>query len=274
MSSAEKTGAVAVEAAGVSVEVGGRLLLDRVSLTVARGEVVALLGPNGAGKSTLLGCLSGDRKPSAGVVRIGGGSSSCALTDLDAWPLKELARTRTVVLQENQVAFPFTVEDVVRMGRMPWYRTPLEDEDDEAVEAALDEVELTAFRSRGYPGLSGGERGRASFARALAQRTGILLLDEPTAALDLGHQEDVLTTTRRLADGGAAVVVVLHDLGLAAAYADRCVLLSGGRVHGVGTPADVITAETISVVYGHPVVVVPDPHTGTPLVVPVRRSRA
>jgi len=180
---------------------------------------------------------------------------------------------RAVVLQENQVAFPFTVKDVVRMGRAPWNRTPAEAEDDAAVDAALAEVDMAAFRGRAYPGLSGGERGRVAYARALTQRTPILLLDEPTAALDLAHQEAVLESARRLADAGAAVVVVLHDLGLAAAYADRCILLADGRVRAEGTPAEVITEATISEVYEHPVTVVPDPHTGAPLVVPVRKRR-
>ncbi|GMA29127.1 hypothetical protein GCM10025874_23800 [Arenivirga flava] len=147
---------------------------------------------------------------------------------------------------------------------------PLEDEDEQAVADAMARTEVTRFAERAYPSLSGGERARASLARVLAQCTGIVMLDEPTAALDLKHQEAVLRIARERAAAGDAVVVVLHDLNLAAAYADRVALLAGGRLHSVGAPGRVLTAETIGEVYQHPVEIVRHPRTGRAIVVPLR----
>lgn len=256
-----------VRVAGLGVVVDGRALLDGVDLEAHPGEIVALLGPNGAGKSTLLACLSGDRAPSSGSIELAG-------RPLADWTVGDRAHRRAVVTQEAQVAFPFTVAEVVAMGRAPWAGTVEQDRDAEVIDAVLDESDTASFRDRPFPGLSGGERARSSFARALAQRTPVLLLDEPTAALDLGHQEELLATVRRLADDGATVVVVLHDLSLASAWADRVVLLADGRVVSSGPPDEVVTAEVVSRVYGHPVRVLRDPATGTPLVVPDRRIRA
>jgi iron complex transport system ATP-binding protein len=255
-----------VRAEGVTVELGGRTVLDAVSLRVEPGELVAVIGPNGAGKSTLLAALAGDVPLQAGSVRLGG-------LDVASSPPRDLARLRAVMPQDHTIAFPFPVADVVGMARAPWARTPHEDEDDDAVAAALAAAGVTHLADRPMPSLSGGERARVTFARALAQRTGTLLLDEPTASLDIGHQEDVLTESRRLADDGWTVVVVLHDLTLAAAYADRIALLADGRLVAVGEPDEVLTADRVSEVYGHPVVVVPDPLTGAALIVPDRRGR-
>ncbi len=256
-------GAAAIDARGVCVEIGGRRILDDASLTVHAGEVVALIGPNGAGKSTLLAALTGDQRRTAGTVRIAG-------RDLADWSLADLARRRAVLLQENRVSFPFTVEQVVEMGRAPWRRTPREEEDEEATTDALRATDIERFRQRHVPSLSGGERARAGLARVLAQRTGILLLDEPTAALDLRHQEDVLRLTRECAAHGDAVAVVLHDLNLAAAYADRIVLLSEGRVEATGRPDDVLTPGRIAAVYRQDVEVLTHPVSGATVILPVR----
>jgi iron complex transport system ATP-binding protein len=253
----------ALDARGVSVEIDGTQILADASISVQAGEVVALIGPNGAGKSTLLAALTGDQACTRGTIEVAG-------RPLADWKLKELSQQRAVLLQENGVFFPFTVEQVVEMGRAPWQRTPLDHDDDEAVDEAIRLTDIERFRLRQVPSLSGGERARSAFARVLAQRTGILLLDEPTAALDLRHQEDVLRLARQRAEAGDAVIVVLHDLNLAAAYADRMALLSAGRIVAQGTPQDVLTVERISEVYAQPVEVITHPVSGATIILPVR----
>ncbi|MDO7880760.1 heme ABC transporter ATP-binding protein [Antiquaquibacter soli] len=250
-----------IRADGVSVQLDGHSVLDGVTLDVRPGEVLVLVGPNGAGKSTLLGVLSGERRPSAGTVTLEG-------RELGSIRHSELARLRAVLTQENQVSFPFRVIEVVSMGRAPWART-LEGRDDiAAVNEAMDAADVAHLANRRYTSLSGGERARVALARVLAQRTPIVFLDEPTAALDLRHQEDVMRRARVLADSGCSVVVVLHDLSLAGAYADRLALLAGGRLESIGTPAEVLTADRVERVYGLPV----ELHlvNGRPVVVPRR----
>ncbi|MEV8274253.1 heme ABC transporter ATP-binding protein [Microbacterium sp. NPDC077184] len=244
---------------------GRREILSGASLGIRAGEVHALVGPNGAGKSTLFGVIAGDVVPSAGSVHLDG-------VLLAEFRPRDLARRRAVLLQQNAVSFPFTVAQVVAMGRAPWARTPLADDDEAAIAAALEDTDIVDLADRTVPSLSGGERARAALARVLAQRTDILLLDEPTAALDLRHQEDVLALAVRRAREGAAVAVVLHDLNSAMAHADRVTLLSRGRVVAAGIPAEVLTAERIEEVYGQAVDVFPHPATGVPVVTPRRRA--
>ncbi|CAD6006592.1 heme ABC transporter ATP-binding protein [Agreia sp. COWG] len=253
----------AISARGVTVTIESTAILDGVDLDVRAGEVHALIGPNGAGKSTLLAVVAGDIRMSAGTVEIAG-------TNLHDWKLRDLARRRAVLLQQTGVLFPFTVQQIVAMGREPWLGTDLDRDDDEAVSWALELADVTRFANRQTPSLSGGERARTALARVLAQRTGVLLLDEPTAALDIAHQEHVLQLARRRALGGDAVLVVLHDLSLAAAYADRVTLLENGRVACAGHPDEVLTAERLSAVYDHPIDVLRHPQTGSAIVVPVR----
>jgi iron complex transport system ATP-binding protein len=186
---------------------------------------VALVGPNGAGKSTLLSVMAGDLLPSTGAVMLDG-------IDLAAWKHRALARRRAVLTQEHRLAFGFRVDEVVAMGRAPWARTDREDDDETVVADAMERTETGHLAARVFPTLSGGEKARASFARVLAQETSLVLLDEPTAALDLRHQDQVLAQARSLAQEGHAVVTVVHDLSVAAAYADRiCVLGQIGRAH-------------------------------------------
>ncbi|BEL10846.1 heme ABC transporter ATP-binding protein [Actinoplanes sichuanensis] len=251
-----------MRAVAVAVDLGGRRVVDGVDLHVGAGEVVALVGPNGAGKSTLLAALAGDTATS-GKVEIDG-------REVRDWKPVELARQRAVLPQKATLSFPFTVGEVVAMGRAPWTGRPESADDEEAVAEAMRLTETTGFAERPFPALSGGEQARVALARVLAQRTPVLLLDEPTAALDLRHQELVLRAVRRRAGDNARVVVVLHDLGLAAAYADRAYVLADGRVRAVGAPREVFTGALLSEVYQHEVEVFDHPRTGTPLVVPRR----
>jgi iron complex transport system ATP-binding protein len=248
---------------GVTVALAGNPVLRDVSVEVHAGEIVALVGPNGAGKSTLLNVLSGDLEADSGEVLIDG-------ANLLSWSVNELALRRAVLPQQSTVTFPFLASDVVRMGRAPWAQTPAEDEDDEIVRDSLAQAEADYLAGRQYTTLSGGERARVALARVLAQRTQLLLLDEPTAALDIHHQELVLELMRERTTHGEGAVVVLHDLGLAAAYADRIVVLAHGRVIADGPPAQVLTGDLLSEVYQHRVEVMPHPRTGAPLVLPVR----
>lgn len=250
-----------ISAAGVGVDLDGLTVLDDVTLDVVSGEVLVLVGPNGAGKSTLLGVLSGERRPARGTVTMNG-------RELSGIRHSELARVRSVLTQENSVSFPFLVSEVVAMGRSPWARTVEGRDDVTAVRQAMDASDVSHLAARRYTALSGGEKARVSLARVLAQRTPVVFLDEPTASLDLRHQEDVMRIARALADEGRAVVVVLHDLTLAGAYADRMALISAGRLEAIGTPAEVLTEERVERVYGLPVQL----HlvAGRPVVVPDR----
>ncbi|MFI1100088.1 heme ABC transporter ATP-binding protein [Streptomyces melanogenes] len=262
-------GEILAEACGLRVRLGGRTVLDGVSVRARAGEVLALVGPNGAGKSTLLGALAGDLAGCGGEVRIAG-------RPVADWSPGDLALRRAVLPQSAALSFPFPVEEVVRMGRAPWAGIggtageDTEDTDDVVVAAAMAATEVAPFAGRPYAALSGGERARVALARVLAQRAPVLLLDEPTAALDLRHQELVLRLCRERAGAGDAVVVVLHDLGLAAAYADRVAVLHAGAVAAEGAPAEVFRAELLGRVYRQPVEVFPHPETGVPLVVPKR----
>lgn len=255
----------AIEARDLGYVVEDQVLLTGVDLDLRHGELLAVVGPNGAGKSTLLGLLAGDLRPSTGSVRYAG-------RDAHASPAADLARRRAVLLQEHRLSFPFTVLDVVRMGRAPWRGRPEESEDDRAVAEALAAADVGPLVHRRFPTLSGGEKARTSFARSRAQGTGVLLLDEPTAALDIRHQEQVLGHARDRARSGDAVLAVLHDLSLAAAHADRVLLLGAGRTHGLGAPADVLRADTLSDLYQYPVDVFRHHRTGELVVLPDRTA--
>ncbi len=245
----------------VGVDLGGVTVLDGIDLNVAEGEMLVLVGPNGAGKSTWLGALSGEIGLRHGEVLYG-------QRPVAGIRHTELARLRSVLTQENGVSFPFLVSEVVAMGRSPWARTVEGRDDISAVAAAMEAADITHLAGRRYTQLSGGEKARVSLARVLAQSTPVVFLDEPTASLDLRHQEDVMRIGRRMADEGRTVVVVLHDLSLASAYADRLALISGGRLEALGSPTEVLTAERVERVYGLPVVL--HEVAGRPVVVPRR----
>ncbi len=256
-------GAVTMRATSVSVVRGGREVLHDINFEVVAGEVVALVGPNGAGKSTLLAALAGEHAVAAGSIELEG-------QDLTTWTPVEMAQRRAVLPQSHTVGFSFTSRQVVAMGRSPWSRTGRREDDDECVRTAMSATDALPFADRPFQSLSGGERARVALARVLAQATTTLLLDEPTAALDLAHQETVMRLAHAQARSGAAVVVVLHDLGLAAAYSDRVIVLEGGRKVADGPPRTVLTEELLTSVYGHPIEVIAHPETGAQLVLPKR----
>lgn len=241
----------------VSVCVDGRTLLDTVSIEARPGEVTALVGPNGAGKSTLLAALSGDFRLSGGEVLLG----EAQLSNL---AIEDLATYRAVLMQHQPISVPFTAREVIDFGRAPWGF-----QDKELLDEVISECDVEHLLDRTVPTLSGGERARVHSARVFYQNTPIVMLDEPTAALDLFHAEKILSMMRRHAKAGKTVVVVLHDLSAAAAYADTVVMLADGRVVEQGSPAKVLTAETVSEVYGIDVDVLYDA-VGNPVLVPKR----
>jgi iron complex transport system ATP-binding protein len=235
-----------IEVSGAGMRIKGATLLDAVDLQVQGGETVAIVGPNGAGKSTLLRILSGDIKPSAGAVRLKG-------APLASYSAEQLAGHRAVLSQHVNITFPFTVEEVVYMGTGDMARAKAQP----LVDAMLAEIGLMPFRDRELPTLSGGEQQRAHFARVLLQLAvgeakhgpGVLLLDEPTSSLDLRYQINLVETGKRRADAGTAVIAILHDLNLAARFADRVVVLHRGRLAATGTPRQTITSKMLREVF-------------------------
>lgn len=239
---------MSLRAVDVSCQINGRSLLDHVSLNLEPGRVHAVLGPNGAGKSTLLKLLSGEQRSTAGQVLLEDRSIS-------AWTTLERARRRAVLPQSESLGFDFTVQQVVSLGRMPCEaQTPTRER--EIISAALEATGVLQFEHRLYPTLSGGERMRVQLARVLAQiweaqaHPRYLLLDEPTASLDLAHQHSCLRLARRFAAEGTGVLLVLHDPNLALSYADDVTLLCCGQIIAQGTPTQVLTQEHLQRVYG------------------------
>jgi iron complex transport system ATP-binding protein len=239
-----------------------RTVLRNISLDVNAGEVLALIGPNGVGKSTLLRACSGTLKPIGGCVLIDG-------QDVHRLRVEDRAKLIAVVPQAVRLPEIFNVFETVLMGRTPyvgWLGRESE-KDRLAVEAALDRTYTLDLADRPIGELSGGEQQRVMIARALAQSARILLLDEPTAHLDLKHQASVLSLVSDLAHAeNYAVLIALHDLNLAAQYADRVALLSNGSVAAIGTPEEVLTEENLSPAYGLRIAVYEHPAHGAPLV--------
>jgi iron complex transport system ATP-binding protein len=253
-----------VEVRGVSFAYGARPALDGVTFSARAGEFVGLLGPNGAGKSTLVRLVAGLAAPSAGEVRLAGLAPHAA-------PRRAVARVCAFVPQEPRVSWPFTVRETVMMGRAPRQGLlALPGRFDRgAVDGALEACDLVPLAGRRLDALSGGERRRVFFARALAQEPRVLLLDEPTAFLDLGHQVAAMQLARVAARGGLCVLAVLHDLNLAAAACDRVLVLSRGRVVAGGPPADVLTEARVREVWGVPIWRGENGASGAAVVLPV-----
>lgn len=229
---------------GAGYETRGRSLLDSVSLDMAPSSVTGIVGPNGSGKTTLLRLLSGSLTPSRGRVCLGG-------RNLASFAKKALARRIARIPQSVLADFDFPAKDVVLMGRYP-YRgrfEPFLEEDHQAVRVAMERTDTLRFADRAITQLSGGERQRVHVARALAQTPEFLLLDEPTAHLDIHHELALVSLVRRLGRS-CGVVIVVHDLNLAARLCDRLVLLSHGRVVASGRPEEVLIPEMVKTVFG------------------------
>ncbi len=259
-----------LSASEASYRIGGAWLVENASLDVSVGEVVAVLGPNGAGKSTLLRMMAGELAPVSGEIVIAG-------RDIAQLKASDLARLRAVVAQASTLAFPFTVREVVRLGISVPGLTRESARVERAVGDAIARVGLSAFSGRLFTELSGGERQRAHIARALCQLTvaraiggggQVLLLDEPTSSLDIGHQRIVLEALRSEASAGTAILLVMHDLNLAAAFADRVAIMSRGRIIADGTPRQAMTSEILSRAYGCALSVDRPPAESIPFVLP------
>jgi iron complex transport system ATP-binding protein len=229
----------ALEAIAVTVTVDGRHLIEAVSCQVPVGKIIAVVGPNGAGKTTLLRVLSGELAPSSGEVRLNE-------KNLHAYTPEVLALRRAVLPQSSALAFPFTVEEVVLMGRAPHIAGRETAADRRMVHEAMERIEVAHLAQRNYLTLSGGEKQRVHLARVLAQLEGMqspkyLLLDEPAAALDLAHQWQLMRVLREQANAGVGIFIILHDLQLAARHADEVIILKQGKAFTAGAPREVIT---------------------------------
>ena len=242
-----------LQAQNLCVRAGAKVLVEDISLDLSPGEFVAVIGPNGAGKSTMLGALSGDRNLASGVVLLDG-------RPIGQWSKAALARRRTVLPQHSAVAFDFTGLQIATLGLLA-YRGQLSERQMRALaERALHETEALTFADRPYTVLSGGERQRVQLARVLAQCDAdptarpFLLLDEPISGLDLAHQHAALASARRRADRGMGVLAVLHDINMAARYADRVAILENGRMTALGASEAMLTPERLSAVFATPIV--------------------
>ena len=243
---------------GLQVDLGGKTVLDGVDAAIDSGSFVGLVGPNGAGKTTLLRTLNGALSPASGTVTVAGER----VHDLSS---KAASRLVATVPQDTTVAFDFDVRTVVEMGRNP-HRSRIggwDEADTEAVERAFEWTDTDQFADRGIGTLSGGERQRVLLARALAQESPLLLLDEPTASLDINHQVRTLELVRELVSRGKTAVAAIHDLNLAAQYCDELLLLSDGDVAASGPPEAVLTEETLSGAFDANAVVSSHPVTGS-----------
>lgn len=245
------------------------LVLNDISLAIQPGEMIGLLGPNGSGKTTLLKLACGLLKPARGEIKLDGAS-------LRQLGRKAIARSVAVVPQQFKISFAFTAAEIVMLGRIPFLRAFAEDceEDRQIVAESLNLVGIGELAKRRFDELSGGERQKVILAMALAQEPKLLLLDEPTAHLDISHQVEILELVRQLnAERCLTVIAAIHDLNLASLYFNRLVLLKEGRILADGTPAQVLTAEMINEVFSASVIVQPHPITGSPHIVVKPRNK-
>ncbi|WP_026919012.1 ABC transporter ATP-binding protein [Gordonia shandongensis] len=258
-----------LRAADLTVGYDGFTVLDGLDLDVLTGRVTTIVGPNGCGKSTLLKALARLLRPTGGTVLLDG-------ADIASRKPKDVARTLGLLPQAPTAPDGLTVADLVARGRHPhqsWYRQ-FSGADDEAVRSAMDLTATRDLADRPVDSLSGGQRQRVWIAMTLAQETDLILLDEPTTYLDLAHAVDVLDLVDDLSrEHGKTVVMVLHDLNLAARYSDSMVVMAAGGIVAEGAPADIMTPDLLSEAFGLSATVVDDPVGGAPMVVPIGRCR-
>jgi iron complex transport system ATP-binding protein len=254
-----------MEVRDAGFEVRGRKLLENVSFSVKPGEFWAVVGANGAGKSTLIKLLSAEQGTTSGSVHFHD-------RDLRKYKPKELAKKRAVLSQQNNITLSFTCQEIVLMGRYPFYDADPAQRDLAIVDICLKKVGIAHLKSRLYPTLSGGEQQRVQLARALAQvweiENGLLLLDEPTTGMDLLHQYETFQLAKELTRKNFAVVAVIHDLNQALQYADRVLMLKNGRTHAIGSPESVLTELAIQEAFGLPVQIIQPEMTPYPVIVP------
>ena len=257
-----------LELSRISAAPWGHELLNDINFALQAGNILALAGPNGAGKSTLLKIIAGDIQPSDGELTLGE-------RPLHDWTLQERARYVAFLPQLSLLNFPYTVEEVILLGRTP--HNSGRAMDGEILEQVLQLTDTQALRSRLYTQLSGGEKQRTQLARVFAQVWGeeslagrLLLLDEPTSALDLAHQQQMLSAVHLLARRGCAVVLVIHDLNLAASIADQILVLDGGRQVALGAPHQIFTQDLFKQVFQVDVTISSHPQQGFPMIIPQR----
>ncbi|GAB3893188.1 ABC transporter ATP-binding protein [Kibdelosporangium lantanae] len=259
-----------LEATGITLGYDGREVVHELSAVIPDGRITMIVGPNACGKSTLLRGMARLLTPSAGTVLLDG-------QDIHRMPTRQVAVKLGILPQHPVAPEGITVTDLVGRGRHPhhgWFQR-WSPRDDEAVADAMRATDTVDLADRSVDELSGGQRQRAWIAMALAQRTDVLLLDEPTTYLDVTHQVEVLDLLTDLNRAhGTTIVVVLHDLNLACRYGDHLIAMKDGDVVAVGDPADVITQDLVNEVFGLSNRVVPDPVSGTPLVVPIGRHHS
>lgn len=255
----ETAGTFAID--GIGLVIDGKSILSDVSLQFPAGEVVALVGHNGSGKSSLLKILARQQKPTDGSVSYGG-------VELTQYDHRDFARAVAYLPQDLGSGSEMTIRELVGCGRYPWHGAlgRFSETDRQKVEEAIAATHIDAFADRIVGTLSGGERQRAWIAMLIAQDAQCLLLDEPTAALDVAHQIEVLSLVRRLAhEGGRSVVIVLHDINMAARFCDRIHALKGGTVVASGTPGEILVPSTLHAIYGIEMDVIAAPHLSYPL---------
>ena len=251
-----------IRAISISAEIDGIPLLSDMSLEIVPGEVLALVGPNGAGKSTLLSVLAGDLNPVQGSIFY----NKRNIAQLD---VQERAHYRSVMSQALPMVFDFSVKDIVEMGWLHNGQHFYSDHFKSAVQQIIDQCNISSLINRRFNTLSGGEQKRVHFARALLQlwkyedslEAKYLMLDEPLANLDIRHELSLLAVIRKAAASGIGVLIILHDLNLAAKFADKVAMLNQGRIVGLGVPEDVLTTQLLTSVYDVPVNVKPNPLT-------------
>lgn len=249
-------------AKNVSLQIGGKWLVYDVSLEVKTGEFVVLVGANGAGKTTLLRLMAGELQPTQGHILLDD-------KPIRNYQLRELALRRSVMRQHVEMNFDFSVAQIVHMGRHPHTGKTTRAMDEAIVAETLGVTKTLALQERIYTTLSGGEKARVTLARILAQQTQYMLLDEPTSAMDLQHQQLTMQIARKHVNENGGVLAILHDLNLASLYADRVGMMREGRIFTIGSPDEVFTPENILAVFGVPVYVIPHPDLGVPLVIPL-----